>query len=314
MENTNMETKNVKTKNEAEIVGILKENKLKIEKDRIMGSLVIQYGDNVDQQTEVSVFVNRKKADGEINKKFAEMIETNAKLVSQACATDEKPVTTLRIYGNGDFTPSVDLYERYNENSDSNLADVQIQMGFGKIYIGDIPKEQFKGEFDMIIYLTKDPSKEVKKGKKTDRLAIEGVFITYKGAIKPINFVVEDEELIEGLEDCEKGQTINVWGSCKVAQITKVVTKKSGFGGKAKTDETSLTFRELIIEGGDPVKEDSDEAIESSVVKAGLAERETFLKELKNKAKSDTKAPKGKGGFGGNGGESKGKDIGDIPF
>ena len=311
MENTE---KSIKTKNEVEVVGILKENKLKIEKDRIMGSLVVQYGADVDQQTEVSVFVNRKKKDGEVNKKFAEMIETNDKLVSQANATEERPVTTLRIYGNGDFTPNIDLYERYNENTDSNLSDIQISMGFGKIYIGDIPKDQFKGEFDMIIYLTKDPTKEVKKGKKTSRLAIEGVFITYKGAIKPINFVVEDEELIEGLEDCEKGQTINVWGSCKVAQITKVVTKKSGFGGKAKTDETSLTFRELIIEGGDPIKEDSDEAIESSVVKSGLAERETFLKELKNKAKSDTKAPKGKGGFGGNGGESKGKDIGDIPF
>ena len=314
MATTNTENKNVKTKNEAEIVGILKENKLKIEKDRIMGSLVIQYGDNVDQQAEVSIFINRKKKDGEVNKKFAEMIETNEKLVSQANATEERPVSTLRIYGNGDFKPSVDLYERYNENTDSNLADIQISMGFGKIYIDDIPKNQFKGEFDMIIYLTKDPAKEVKKGKKTDRLAIEGVFITYTGAIKPINFVVEDENLIEGLEDCEKGQTINVWGSCKVAQITKITTKKSGFGGKAKTDETSLTFRELIIEGGDPIKEDSDEAIESSVVKAGLAERETFLKELKNKSKSKSdKASKGKGGFGGDGGDSKIKDS-DILF
>jgi len=313
MENTNMETKNVKTKNEAEIVGILKENKLKIEKDRIMGSLVIQYGDDVDQQAEVSVFVNRKKKDGEVNKKYAEMLETNAKLVSQPLSTEEKPTSTLRIYGNGDFTPNIDLYERYNENTDSNLSDIQISMGFGKIYIGDIPKEQFKGEFDMIIYLTKDPAKEVVKGKKTKRLALEGIFITYMGAIKPISFVVEDEELIEGLEECEKGQTINVWGSCKVAQITKITTKKSGFGGKAKTDETSLTFRELIVEGGDPISEDSEEAIESSVVKAGLAERETFLKELKNKAKSGEKASKGKGGFGGNGGDNKDKNA-DIPF
>ncbi|HCL4455142.1 TPA: hypothetical protein N2D10_003169 [Clostridium botulinum] len=301
-----VQNESVKTKNVVEVVGVVKENKLVIDKDKVNGSLVIQYGDKADQQAEVKVFVGSKKTDGDHNKKYDTAKEWVTNLISIAKSTEEKPASVVRIYGKGDFTPSIHLNEYCNDNTDNILSNIELSLGFGNIYEGDIPKEQFKAEFDMIVYLNKNPKKQEKDGKEI--LIIEGLYIDYQGAVKPVEFTVEDDELIEGIEECEKGDTVNFWGSCKVAHITETKEKKSGFGGKAKTEIKTFTQRQLLIEGGDPIDEDDKLAIDSDFIKKALVEREAYLEELKTKNKKDNKS-KGKGGFG----TGNIKDE-DIPF
>ena len=155
-----VQNESVKTKNVVEVVGVVKENKLVVDKDKVNGSLVIQYGDKADQQAEVKVFVGSKKTDGDHNKKYDTAKEWATNLISIAKSTEEKPASVVRIYGKGDFTPSIHLNEYCNDNTDNILSNIELSLGFGNIYEGDIPKEQFKAEFDMIVYLNKNPKKQ----------------------------------------------------------------------------------------------------------------------------------------------------------
>jgi len=300
------QNESLQTKNEVSVVGIVKENKLEVDASKVNGSLVIQYGDAADQQAEVKVYIGRKKADGEDNKNYDKAVDWANNIVSVAKATEDKPASTVRISGKGNFTPSIRLNEFFNDNTKTIVSNVELSLGFSNIYVGDIPKDQFKAQFDMVVYLTKAPTREDKGD--TEILNVEGLFVDYKGAVKPVQFVVEDDELIDGIEECEKGSTVNFWGSCKVAQITEVKKKESGFGGKAKTEETVTTIRQLLIEGGDPIDEDDKRAIDSSFIKKALAEREIYLESLANKLEKETKT-KTKGGFGGGVSSSKSNDI-----
>ncbi len=316
----NVKNESVASKFVVTVIGDVKENKLAVDKDKVNGSLVVQYGDKIQDQVEVKLYVSRLKDEKDSNgnktgnkidnPKYDKLKELSSKLISKANENDEQKASTVRIMGKAPFAPSVRLNEYYDENNDKINSNVEISLGFSNIYEAEIPKEQFKGEFDMIVYLHKAPIMEIKNEEETGRLIVEALFIEYDGAVKPITFVVEDAELIEGISECEKGQTVNLWGSCQVAQITETKEKKSGFGGKAKTETQTFTQRQLLVEGGDPIDEDDKDAIDSEYIKKALVERETFLENLKNKEKKDSK-PKGKGGFGGNGGS---KTTGDIPF
>ena len=305
----NVKNESMKTRNVVEIIGKVKENKLQCDKDKVNGSLVIQYGNRPQDQVEVKIYIGRTKKDGEENKTYDTAKEW-VKLVSEAQATEEYPVDVVRIYnGKADFAPCIRLNEYKNENTGEVVSVPEISLGFGKVYKGDFTEDRFKGEFDVVVYLHKNPKKEVIKGEETGRLIAEALMLEHDGAVKPLTFIVEDEELIEGISECEKGQTVNFWGSCQIAQIEETKVKKSGFGGKAKTESNSYSQRQLIVEGGDPIEEDDKQAIDSEFIKKALLERETFLENL-SKEEKDSK-PKTKGGFGGDGVKKK---NGDIPF
>jgi len=301
------------SRNIVEVCGVLKENKLSVDIDKINGSLVIQYGKKADQQVEIGVYVSAKKKDGDANKKYDKMKDQIADFVSKVGATEENPATRLRLYGANGFTPQVKLDEYVAEGKSDVAETLKVEMGFGNLYVGDIPSEDFKGTFEMVIYLSKAPIMEVKSDEETGRLLVDGYYITHNGEIKPVSFVVEDEELVEAISDCEKGQTIEIWGDIKIAQIVETKTKESTFGGKAKTDEKKHTTRELVITGGNIIDEDSKEYISPSFVKAALVERANFLENLKSGNNKKKDAPKGKGSMGGKPQKAK-EDDDDIPF
>lgn len=291
------------TKNMVEVIGKVIENNLKIEKDYVNGSLTVKYGDLADQVVEVSVYVAAKKGENkdEPNQKYDKMKDLQANLTTVAQATEENPASIVRINGREPFTPQIELNE-YVSNGEV-ISNPQVSLGFGNLKTVNLKPEDFKATYEMVVYLTANP-KMVE-----DRLKIEAIYINYKGEVKPLSFFVEDEDLIEGIEGCEKGQTIEIWGDIKIANVVETKEKKSGFGGKAKTDTTITTTRELIITGGNPIDESDKRAISADDVKKGLVEREAFLEELK-KDKTDKK--KDGGTFAGNG--SKSKKTSDIPF
>lgn len=294
------------TKNVVEVIGKVIENNLKVEKDYVNGSLTVKYGDMADQVVEVSVYVAAKKGENkdEPNQKYDKMKDLHSTLTTVAQATEENPTSIVRISGREPFTPQIELNEY--ASSGEVISNPQVSLGFGNIKIVDIKPEDFKATYEMVVFLTANP-KMVE-----DRLKVDAVYINYKGEIKPLSFFVEDEDLIEGIEGCEKGQTIEIWGDVKIANVVETKEKKSGFGGKAKTDTTITTTRELIITGGNPIDDTDKRAINADDVKKGFVEREAFLEELK-KDKADNKKKDG-GTFAGNGSKSASKKTSDIPF
>lgn len=299
--------KSLATKNMVEVIGKVVENNLKVEKDYVNGSLTVKYGSESDQVVQVSVYVSATKGENkEHNKKYDKMKQLSESLITMAEATEEQPASIVRINGREPFTPQIELNE-YASNGDV-ISNPQVSLGFGNIKITDIKQEDFKATYEMVVYLTATP-----KMVEGDRLKVDAIYINYKGEVKPLSFFVEDEDLIEGIEGCEKGETIEVWGDIKIANVVETKEKKSGFGGKAKTDTTITTTRELIITGGNPIDSDDKRAINPEDVKKGLVERESFLEELK---KDKPKEKKGTGGFGGAGSKasSSGKKNSDIPF
>lgn len=309
----------MKTLNKAEVAGKLKI--LNLEKDKndkkeniIKGSITIQYGKEDDEQVEVKVYKKELTSSGSVAKAYEKLVNlmnngitmAKAKEMTLNAENDEKyDATVVRIYGSGDFTPELRLNEYHPEDGEYSCRP-EVSMGFGNIAVDNTDSEKFKGEFQNVVFLHKTPKMEKdKEGEQTGRLIVEGLYIDYKNQVKPLTFIVEDEDMVEVMEDLEKGETIEVWGNVKIAKIVKIKVKKSGFGGKGKTEEDISYVSELLVTGGEPIDEDDKRWVDPAFIKKALVERETFLEELKNKSDSDEK-PKKKG-FG----KSK-KD--DLPF
>lgn len=301
----------MQTKNEVVVAGYLKQIDLEKKKnddkeDIITGKLVVQWG-GVADVVEVKVYKKRLTGEGKVAKAYEKLSDlmNNHTLLGQE--NEENPkATVVKIYGNGDFTPQIRLNEYAPEGGEVQI-NPEVSMGFGNIAVDNTDEKSFKGEFDMVIFLNKPPKMEVKNDEETGRLIIEGIFVTYDNLVKPVTFIVEDEDVVEGMQELEKGSTIEVWGNIKIARIVETKAKKSGFGGKAKTDETVTSVSELIITGGESIDEDDKRAIESSFVKKALVEREAFLSKLGEPKETKTKSK----GFAG---DTKKKPNEDIPF
>lgn len=289
MENQNQN----QTLNKVEIIGEAKENKLKITPDVIRGSLVIQYGDGADDQVEVQVYCEPKTSKGKENKNYGFIKNLSENLVTKAKATEETPADVVSVYGYGDFQPSIRLNEYCNNGK--IVSTPQVSLGFASMKITNLKKEDFKAEFEMDVYLTKKPIID----EATGYLKVQGLSVPFKGVVTPIDFIVKNEELIDGISECEANSTVSFWGDVKIARIKETKEKKSGFGGKAKTETKVTSTNELVITGGDFISEDDRRYIDPSFIKAAMGEREIYLDKL-IKNEGQKASPKKQGGFGNN--------------
>jgi len=301
--------------NVAEVAGYLKQLDLEKDKDAdknniIRGSVSLQYGAEPDEQVQVKIYKKEKTSGGNVAKAYEKLEQLMAnhitfdKRAGAVEATEESEAipaveaTILRIYGSGDFTPQVQLNEYHPEGGEYS-ARPEVSMGFGNISIDSIGKEKFKGQFDMVLFLTKDAKMEVdKEGDETGNLVVEGLYVNYKNEVKPLLFIAEDEDIVEGMSGLERGNTIQIWGDIKIARIVKAPKEtKSSFGGKAKVEEGDVSYvSKLSITGGEPVEEDDERFIDPAFVKKALVVRETMLEEMTKKAEGSSK-PKTGGGF-----------------
>ena len=291
----------MKTFNKAEIAGRVKHIDLEKSKNDakenvIMGSVNIQYGDEDDQQVTVKVYKKELTSKGSVAKAYERLSDlikggiTIAKAKELTAESGEVvSPTVLRIYGSGDFTPEIRLNEFHPEGGEYS-AKPEVTMGFGNIAIDSVESDRFKAEFHNVIFLHKSPKRE----KNSDRLIVSGLYIDYNNQVKPLDFIVEDEEMADEMENLEKGTTIEIWGDIKIARIVKTTTTKSSFGGKGKTEEEVSYVSELLITGGDLIEDDDDRWVDPTFIKKALVERETFLKELEEESTKSSK-PKGSG-------------------
>ena len=308
----------LKSKNVVEVSGKLKQMNLekavnKDKKNYIGGSVTLQYGKEVDKQVTVKVYKGELTQTGTVAKAYEHLEALIKKHTTMDMATEENLATVIRFYGSQeDFSPTLELNEYVPEGGDYS-ANPQVSLGFGNVAIDKTSSDKFKSEFDLVIFLTKKPTMEMDKEQdETGRLIIEGLYVDYKNQVKPLTFLVEDSEVVDGMSELNKNDTIEVWGSIKIANITEVKSKVSAFGGKAHTDETSTNVSELIITGGEPVEDDDKRYIEPSFVKKALVEREDFLANLGN----DTGTTKSKSGGFTKGTKKKAEadDSNDVPF
>ena len=311
------------TSNKVDIIGKLQSNDLKFNKDNkgnyVNGSVLVKYGSKADDCVQLDVYVSEFKKDGSKTKSYADILDICNNGVSMSKATEENPASIVRADGNFPFAPKVDFNEYAGK--DGVQGTTKISLGFAKLRFADFEQKDFCGDFEMTVRLAENPKKNA-----DDQLELKCYYVSsaknsdgeYVEAIKPIEFIVEDEEIVDGMEDVEefvKGATVQLWGNAKVAKIISHKEKKSGFGGKAKTETTEKTTRKLVVDGGDMVAEESKEWLDDEFVKRLLVERETFLEELK-KGK-DKKPAKKASGFGGSGSSKPKKKIDgddDIPF
>lgn len=299
----------MQTPNTVVVTGLLKQVDLEIKKDKnketvMSGRITVQYGDKADQLVQLQVYRKKLTGKGEEAKAYTHLKTIKTDGVTVDKATEENPATIVSFYGRDDFTPKLELNEYVSQEGKVN-SNPQVKLGYGNVSVNKATEDSFKSEFDLVLYLNKDAKKEEKNDEETGRLLIEGFYVDFNNQIKPLQFVVEDEELVEGMEDLEKGELINIWGDIKIASIVTVKEKKSGFGGKAKTEETRKNICELLIKGGEGV--DEIEGIDDDFIKTAYKARQNYLEELKNGEPKSSNKSKGKGSF------SK-KDKSDMPF
>lgn len=121
----------------------------------------------------------------------------------------------------------------------------------------------------------------------TEKLAprVELIVPIYGGNVIPLTLDLPEDAFDSFESMYSRGDTANLWGTIMNRTIVNKVTK-SGFG-EARTDETVTYERSLMLEGGEPpYDEDDANVIDKSAVREALSARETFLEELKEKAKS----------------------------
>ena len=292
--------------NKVELVGVVKEQKLKEgknEKDNskyINGSLVIGCGDS---EVTLKVFVGEKTKENKVKKNYT----TLKKFIDGeylTMAKDKDEAAKVRVYGSGTFTPQFkeDLF--VPEGTQECKSSINIDLGFGNIYVdekGDITEEDFKAIFDVEMFVT-DIEEEINKvgdeEEETGRVKVKGYVPGYNGTIFPLTVVagkVEDEDgefdFAEQIRDgINEGDSVNFWGDINYIKIIKKV-KKGGALGKAKVEEKREYVHDLVATGGEVLEEDKE--WEEENIEKAVRERTVLMKTKEDEAKSGDKKEKG---------------------
>ena len=146
-------------KNSVEVVGVVKEQKLKEitytkdgqEVEAIGGSLVIACGEF--KSVEVRVMVNKLTKKGTVNKTYEKLLGfIKGDYLTMVDNIEE--ATRVKIRGNGDFTPKLEENRFANKERTEVITAPSVNLGFGNITIDNtIPEEDFKAMVDVDVYI-----------------------------------------------------------------------------------------------------------------------------------------------------------------
>ncbi len=260
------------------IEGIVSELNLEVKqiqgKDAITGNIVIEIGD--DAICTVDVFANKFKKDSTDENSVFKGLSTVMNEYKSIAKVGKEEADKVRISG-----AKIAINDYYvNEVLKS---DVKVQTNFvNRLKTG----EEFdpKAEFEVEVFIHKINDQIDSNGDLTGNKIISGLVPVYDGKIVPMEFIVKEPELIQGIESLyEPGQTVKLYGDVNVYVTTtkKIVPVAIG---KPKEVIKTLTNRELIVTGGsEPYVEDSPNIFSVETVKNAMSAREEMLAELKVK-------------------------------
>lgn len=243
-------------------------------KEAIMGDIVIQLDD--DSICTVDIFSYKFKKDGNENTIFKGLSTVMNEYKSIAKFGKEE-ADKVRISG------AKLIVNDYYNNAGVLKSDIKIQTNFiNRMKQGE--ELNPKAEFEVELFIHKINDEIDKNNELTGNKIISGLVPVYDGKIVPMDFIVKDPELVQGIESLyEPGQTIKLYGDVNIS-ITTTKTIVPVAIGKPKEIINTITTRELIVTGGsEPYAKDDANTFNIETIKNAMAVRNEFLEELKNK-------------------------------
>lgn len=144
-------------------------------------------------------------------------------------------------------------------------------------------------EFDMLINKTVVVEADEEKHIPADYLLIKGAVFDFRNSILPVDLVVKSAGGMKYFESLDASPSnpvfTKVWGKIESQTITEVKEEESAFG-EAAVKEYSRTIREWVVTG--TAKEPYDMADEKNgitkeEVSNAMADRETYLADIKKR-------------------------------
>lgn len=131
-------------------------------------------------------------------------------------------------------------------------------------------------------------TEEKKQGEETGRALIKGYVPLYEGKpVIPFEVVVGEKNAVNYVTNhYEKGNTVTVYGD--IVNNTTVTKKEVEVGfGKPQEQIKRTAVREFLIDGGsEPLEDDDKKALDPKLIKKGLADREAYHAQMKEKKKN----------------------------
>ena len=274
--------------NKVFVEGVVSEVNLEVKqidgKDAITGDIVVQVSD--DAICTVDVFSYKLKKDGSENSIFKGLSTVKDEYKSIAKIGKDE-ADKVRISG-----AKITVNDYYN-NAGVLKSDVKVQTNFvNRLKVGEELNPKATFEVEIFVHKISDQV-DPKTNEVTGNKIISGLVPVYDGKIVPMDFIVNDPEIIQGVESLyEPGQTIKLYGDVNIS-ISTTKTLVPVAIGKPKEVINTVTTRELIVTGGsEPYEEDNANSFNVETVKNAMAVRTEMLEELKKKKD----APKNSGG------------------
>ena len=277
---TNLRQANTK----ATAVGLLTDKKLEIKTDpktgekHIEGTITVKTSDK--NFVTFTVYSKEKKNDKTDNKTYAGLVTVMNEFQSVVDAGDNADY--IRV--NGQLNPyrgqngnEIIGYRGSFFNRIRNVENIEPEATFEvEMFIQSIVPE-----------MGKDADGEMSE---TGRLKITGWVPTYNG-IEPVDLIVP-EDLASACEDTyEPGQTVEFYGDIINNSVEETIEKPVAFG-KPKKEVRRTYINELIVTGGSEPYDGDEETDKDHVpydrgaIEGAIAERNTQIEEIKNKAKN----------------------------
>lgn len=277
---TNLRQANTK----ATAVGLLTDKKLEIKTDpktgekHIEGTVTVKTSDK--NFVTFTVYSKEKKNDKTDNKTYAGLVTVMNEFQSVVDAGDNADY--IRV--NGQLNPyrgqngnEIIGYRGSFFNRIRNVENIEPEATFEvEMFIQSIVPE-----------MGKDADGEMGE---TGRLKITGWVPTYNG-IEPVDLIVP-EDLASACEDTyEPGQTVEFYGDIINNSVEETIEKPVAFG-KPKKEVRRTYINELIVTGGSEPYDGDEETDKDHVpydrgaIEGAIAERNTQIEEIKNKAKN----------------------------
>lgn len=283
-------------KNSVEVVGVVKEQKLKEitytkdgqEVEAIGGSLVIACGEF--KSVEVRLMVNKLTKKGTVNKTYEKLLGfIKGDYLTMVDNIEE--ATRVKIRGNGDFTPKLEENRFANKERTEVITAPSVSLGFGNITIDNtIPEEDFKAMVDINVYVS-SIEEEMVNDEETGRVIMQTYLPLYAKEgldIMPLKVVAGILPATETEDECDvaqavrdyisEGDTVNMWIDINHERIVKKVTKGGGIG-RAKVEDSTTYINEFVMIGGEPI-DDVEKQFDEELIKKALQERQIKLDNL----------------------------------
>lgn len=242
-------------------------------------------GESVELDIPVYMFSNKLKNDGGPNPAYASIERVMNEYVSIAAAgmeaADRVRITNANIRMNEYYgqTGNLNSYPRINASFVTKVTD--------------LTKYAPEATFSTVFVIAAMGYETDKDGvENPNRFKIRGVLPQYGGKVDVVDFLATTPSVIDAVSSYwDQGDTVKVNGKLNFTSIVEEKMVEVDFGEPRKERRT-VSVSELIITGGTQTPLEGDFAYDEDEIGAALKERQAYLAEQKEKAKSKDSAAK----------------------